>query len=79
MLPIYTYVIIYGVSIFIGLFTYSKYAHKTELKVFLFQANLIGSMQKDSLCDCDGGSDVEDIAGMNNGTIGQPSSAKHPQ
>jgi len=35
MLPIYTYVIIYGVSIFIGVLTYSKHAHKTELKVFL--------------------------------------------
>ena len=35
MLPVYTYVIIYGVSIFFGLLTYSKYAHKTELKVFL--------------------------------------------
>lgn len=35
MLPTYTFVIIYGVSIGIGLLTYSKYAHKTELKVFL--------------------------------------------
>jgi len=35
MLPIYTFVILYGVSVLIGLLTYSKYAHKTELKVFL--------------------------------------------
>lgn len=35
MLPIYTYVIIYGVSVFIGLLTYSKYKHRTALKMFL--------------------------------------------
>jgi len=35
MFPIYTYVILYGVSVLIGLLTYSKYAHKTELKMFL--------------------------------------------
>lgn len=35
MFPIYTFVIIYGVSVLIGLLTYSKYAHKTELKMFL--------------------------------------------
>jgi len=35
MLTIYTFVIIYGISIFLGLLTYSKYAYITELKVFL--------------------------------------------
>lgn len=35
MLPIYTYIIIYGISVIVGLLTYSKYAHKTALKVFL--------------------------------------------
>ena len=33
--PIYTYTIIYAITILVGLFTYSKYAHKKELKFFL--------------------------------------------
>ena len=35
MLPIYTYVIIYAITIIVGLFTYSKYAHNNALKLFL--------------------------------------------
>lgn len=34
--PIYTYTIIYAITILVGLFTYSKYEHKKELKLFLF-------------------------------------------
>lgn len=49
MLPIYTYVIIYAITIIVGLFTYSKYAHNKPLKLFLifliysFFTELIGA------------------------------------
>jgi len=71
-----------GLRIYFG--AYSKNEKKASKKalstVFLVPTQPIaGSMQKDSLGGGDGGSDIEDIDGLNTGGLGFPPSAEYPQ
>lgn len=71
-----------GLRVYFG--AYSKHDKKQDKKAlstmfFVPTQPKVGSMQKDSLGGGDGGSDVEDIDGMNEGQTGYPPSAEYPQ
>jgi len=71
-----------GLRIYFG--AYSKHDKKVSKKalstIFLVPTQpIVGSMQKDSLGGGDGGSDIEDMDGLNNGQTGIPPSAQYPQ
>ena len=71
-----------GLRVYFG--AYSKKDKKTDKKAlstvfFVPTQPKIGSMQKDGIGDGDGGSDVDDIDGMNEGGTGQPPSSEYPQ
>jgi len=71
-----------GLRIYFG--AYSKYDKKADKKAlstvfFVPTQAKAGSLQKDSLGGGDGGSDIDDIDGLNYGSTGQPPSAEYPQ
>ncbi|MBG7631246.1 MAG: hypothetical protein IZT56_12555 [Bacteroidetes bacterium] len=71
-----------GLRVYFG--AYSKNENKPEKKnlstvFFVPTQSKKGSMQKDSLGGGDGGSDIEDIDGLNTGGLGFPPSAEYPQ
>jgi hypothetical protein len=71
-----------GLRVYFG--AYSKNDKTTDKKAlstvfFVPTTPKAGSLQKDGLLGGDGGSDVEDIDGMNDGQTGNPPSAEYPQ
>lgn len=71
-----------GIRIYFG--AYSEKDKDKDKKglstVFLVPTqSKIGAQQKDGLAGEEGGSDITDIDGMNNGGLGQPPSAVYPQ
>lgn len=71
-----------GLRIYFGAYAKNdKRSNKKGLStVFLVPTKpVVGSMQKDGVEDGDGGSDVEDIDGLNDGQVGSPPSSGYPQ
>ena len=71
-----------GLRVYFGAYAKNiKKANKDALSTVFFVPTTpkVGSLQKDGVLDGDGGSDVDGIDGLNNGTTGQPPSATYPQ
>ena len=71
-----------GLRVYFGAYAKNnKKAEKDALTTVFFIPTTpkVGSLQKDGGGDDDGVSDVEDIDGMNNGSVGYPPSAEYPQ
>lgn len=71
-----------GLRVYFG--AYAKNDKQSKKKglstVFMVPTKpFVGAMQKDGLDDGDGGSDVEDIDGLNGGGLGNPPDADYPQ
>jgi len=72
-----------GLRVYFGAYSNSdkKQGKKDLSTVFIVPTvPLTGSLQKDGVTgDDDGGSDLDDLEGLNNGSIGNPPSAQYPQ
>jgi hypothetical protein len=71
-----------GLRIYFGAYANNeKLADKKALATVFFVPTTpkVGSLQKDGVLEDEGGSDVEDIDGMNDGVQGHPPSAEYPQ